>query len=648
MKSPETLKEDFPVRLVLLIIITAFVIESLIMLLMPLFEGAFSPFLIGFIDAAILILAFTPILYLFIFRPLDQQLQHYKMLEKQLFSFNKELEQTVQARTAELDIMNIQLQDEIVERKQTEHELRRLLKWEGIVAKISTGLIKSKHDQANKVINEALESIGSYYEVDRSYVFIINDDEETMDNTHEWCTDGIEPQIDNLKNIPVETTPWWMTKLYNFETIYIPCVAELPVEAKVEKEILEAQDIQSLLVLPLAVGNSLIGFIGYDSVRQEKIWKDEHILGLELVGNDIVNALQRTIAEKRLKQSEERFELAMEGASDGLWDWDLVKDEVYYSPRWKRMLGYAEGELKPHVDEWKRLMHPEDLERSLETVQNYLAGKSKDYNLEFRMQHKDGHYVDILSRGIAVRDEQGKALRIVGTHVDISERKQAETRLEQANNMKELLLDVITHDLINPAGTIREISDLLLEEDRDNELIQGISWSSDKLLKVVQHATVLSQVAIGDKIAKEEIDLLELVKSIAPEFVDYLKTKEMILENKLPGKLLVHANPIIGEVFKNYISNAIKYASDGKKIIIDAEVQAGSITINVRDYGTTIPENDREKVFTRGIQIDEGSKRGRGIGLAIVKRIAEVHGAEVGVSPNKPQGNIFYIKITVD
>jgi len=120
------------------------------MLLMPLFEGAFSPFLIGFIDAAILILAFTPILYLFIFRPLDQQLQHYKMLEKQLFSFNKELEQTVQARTAELDIMNIQLQDEIVERKQTEHELRRLLKWEGIVAKISTGLIKSKHDKPIK------------------------------------------------------------------------------------------------------------------------------------------------------------------------------------------------------------------------------------------------------------------------------------------------------------------------------------------------------------------------------------------------------------------------------------------------------------------------------------------------------------------
>ncbi|NQT62688.1 MAG: ATP-binding protein, partial [Candidatus Marinimicrobia bacterium] len=100
------------------------------------------------------------------------------------------------------------------------------------------------------------------------------------------------------------------------------------------------------------------------------------------------------------------------------------------------------------------------------------------------------------------------------------------------------------------------------------------------------------------------------------------------------------------EVFSNYINNAIKYARKGKQIIVDSEKQGGFLIINVKDFGSAIPEEHRQKVFDRTYQIDD-RKLGRGLGLAIVKRIAEAHNAEVGVKPNDPTGNIFYIKIPI-
>ena len=109
--------------------------------------------------------------------------------------------------------------------------------------------------------------------------------------------------------------------------------------------------------------------------------------------------------------------------------------------------------------------------------------------------------------------------------------------------------------------------------------------------------------------------------------------------------MMVEANPIIAEVFRNYINNAIKYASDGKKIIITSHCDTTSVTIKVSDYGTTIPREDRRSIFKRNIQMDRKDKKGRGLGLAIVERIAEVHNAAVWVEPNIPQGNSFCYKI---
>ena len=144
-----------------------------------------------------------------------------------------------------------------------------------------------------------------------------------------------------------------------------------------------------------------------------------------------------------LEESEFRWRFALEGAGDGLWDWDVANVAVYYSKRWKEMLGYSEEEVGSGLEEWSGRIHPEDREVALAIAQDYLAGKSNIYFIEHRLQCKDGSYKWILDRGMIVaRDEAGKPLRMIGTHADITNRKQTELTLAAHNRDLAVIFDL--------------------------------------------------------------------------------------------------------------------------------------------------------------------------------------------------------------
>lgn len=154
-------------------------------------------------------------------------------------------------------------------------------------------------------------------------------------------------------------------------------------------------------------------------------------VGLVGVSRDIT---ERKQAEKALQLSQERLALVIEGSNDGIWDWDIPTNKVYFSPRWKSMLGYADDEVENTFSSWQRLMHPADLPRAMAAIENYWSHDVQTYELEHRLRHRDGSYRWVLARGVARRDDQGRPVRMAGSHVDLTERKLAEEALTRSEH----------------------------------------------------------------------------------------------------------------------------------------------------------------------------------------------------------------------
>jgi diguanylate cyclase (GGDEF)-like protein/PAS domain S-box-containing protein len=200
---------------------------------------------------------------------------------------------------------------------------------------------------------------------------------------------------------------------------------------------------KSVVYIPMKVGSRIVGTAEvWESRRNREFTTDEIALCKSLTQNAAIaleNArlfeqtrqeiAERSRAEASLRESEERYSLAARGANDGLWDWDLDNDQIYYSPRWKAILGCTDGKIKGNLQEWFARIHPEDLVEVQLALSAHLEGVSDHFEHEYRIKHKDGTYLWVLTRGLAVRDAGGKAYRIAGSQTDITLRKQAEEKL---------------------------------------------------------------------------------------------------------------------------------------------------------------------------------------------------------------------------
>jgi PAS domain S-box-containing protein len=194
-------------------------------------------------------------------------------------------------------IAAIETLQDITHRKKAIEDIQYRVAIEKLVAKISTDFINLAAENLDAGINRVLKDIGEFARVDRSYVFLFSEDGIVINNTHEWCRQGIDAQIKYLQGVDLNDMPWFSEKIKKLQVIHIPRVSDLPIDAINERSHFESQNIQSLIVVPMIYREALIGFLGFDSVLSKKQWTEEDIALLKMVGEIFVNTLERNRAE---------------------------------------------------------------------------------------------------------------------------------------------------------------------------------------------------------------------------------------------------------------------------------------------------------------------------------------------------------------
>ena len=359
---------------------------------------------------------------------------------------------------------------------------------------ISRNLVTLPWHEVDRGITESLRRLGVFVQAHRSYIFQFRGD-GMMDNTHEWCAEGISPQITNLKDQPMDIFPWWIEQLRRGETIHVSRVADLPPEATAEREILQMQDITSVIVVPLMRGTATTGFVGFDSVNEERVWPGFVPILLRVAADLLAAVLERsrsdqllhesnarleqTVAERTrlaieesararqaneelvravdtltrtnqvlartmedLQASEERYRYAILASHDVIWEYDCIRDRKSWSALGNTLFGWQADAEHPHPSAWwMEKVHPEDRPHIEGILAASLACPDvKNLHAEYRLRKAGGEYAHVTDRCHILRDAAGSPVRLIGAMEDVSERRQEEiarSRLQQQLNQSQ-------------------------------------------------------------------------------------------------------------------------------------------------------------------------------------------------------------------
>ena len=294
-----------------------------------------------------------------------------------------------------------------------------------------------------------------------------------------------------------------------------------------------------------------------------------------------------------LREREERLDLVVQGTNDGIWDWNLAADEVYFSPRWKAMLGYAADELPDTFASWRGLLHPDDVERALSELRAYLDGRRPVYELEHRLRHKDGSYRWILARGIALRDADGKAVRMVGAHTDVSERRRTQAELAAAYATLEQRVSERTREL----AVLNSVAEVV---SRSLDLGEIMSAALEKTMQAVG-------TEAGAAYRLEEGTLVMMAhRGLSPEFVSL--TSRLSLELALAGREAAIERPILWPV-DEYPESGLKadIQREGLRLMIGAPVTSkgrllGGLVVSTRTQ-RSLSEEESSLLMAIGRQV---------------------------------------------
>ncbi|WP_462282082.1 PAS domain-containing sensor histidine kinase [Salinivirga cyanobacteriivorans] len=418
-------------------------------------------------------------------------------------------------------------------------------------------------------------------------------------------------------------------------------------------------------------------FKNYSKVFQvDRYHKDGHIINFEVslsfliengkptgiitISRDITD---RVKAERKIKETNTRLQLAMEVGNLGWWDWDYEQNILVTADNKPGLLGYNPGETNFTAQDYIDMIHPEDYDKAMNAMRKHLEGKADRYEVENRLRMKDGSYKWLYDMGRIVEyTDEGKPKRLMGVIFDISDRKNAELliqnqneELKQLNATKDKFFSIIAHDLKNPFNTILGFTEELikkhdeLKSDDRKQILKTLNESARQNYSLLQNLLVWSRMQSNRMpFNPEQIVLSELIYDNYMLFEGTANKKGIMLkmaENTEQSCWVNADREMINTVIRNLVSNAIKYTPEGGEIVLGCEpAENDAVKVYVKDTGIGIKKHTISKLF----KIEEtfstsgtSNEQGTGLGLILVNEFLEKNNGELLIDSKEGEGSTF-------
>ncbi len=375
----------------------------------------------------------------------------------------------------------------------------------------------------------------------------------------------------------------------------------------------------------------------------------------------------RKNAEEKIRQSNERFEKVTEATNDAIWDWDIVENTLYWGNGFKKLFGYDMERVTPSLQSWTEHIHQDDLNEVMKTLHKVLDNpEGIKWQVEYRYLKSNGKYAYVIDRGMVLRNNEGKPIRMVGAMTDITHRKEYETTLQHLNDVlrektAELLRSndeleqfayVASHDLQEP---LRMISSFLVKiedkykpllDERGKKYIHLAVDGAARMRKIILDLLEYSRAGRMEY-KSEDVNIQELVKDILRLHQNALEEKKAVV--RYDGLPVVHASRVqMHQLFHNLIGNALKFSKPDTppEIEISCTDTATHCQFAVSDNGIGINPQFNNKLFVLFQKLHDNTEyKGSGIGLAVCKKVVERHGGEISLQSEEGKGTTFYFTI---
>ncbi len=600
----------------------------------------------------------------------------FKILEHHLRSYMKEQNSKIKRlsdeslRLQDLRVEFDQLKEDLDKQTDQNHnlqekiiDLNNIFQLEHSLTNLAIRFIQATTDEIDSMVNNGLKMLCEYFDADRAYLYFFTQKGTSLKKSHEYHKEGIKEKIARHEKIDQEDFKWFIKALRRSSYLSVTDVDQLPVEASTIKSIWKVEEIQSLFIVPLMLNESIVGFIGLDFLNKREEWPTFTEHTLLTAGLIFLNALERKRYKEHLRRSENRIKMLFERSADVIFVSTPSGKILDMNPAGLKLFGFKslDEALKTNVSEL--YVNLSDRQKYQKTIEK--KGFVKDF--ELTLKNKTGKKILVLVTASAVKNEAGQIVAYEGIMRDITEKKQLEQQLFQAQKMESigLLTGSIAHDFNNILTAINGYAEMIrrgLPADHSMQtFIQNILRSGRRAENLIRQLLAFSRKQLIEprvvKINQIIEDLkkmlrqlinedIELVTQLADE-VPSIKADPGQIEQMLVN-LIINSRDALNHLEDNQVKKMIKVQTE--KVYLDEDFVSrhpGSregefVRISIIDNGIGIPEEIQDKIFEPFFTTKSEGK-GTGLGLSTVYGIIKQNDGSIYVESKPGQGTTFHI-----